>query len=537
MKTLDQKKERKEEEKKPSVMLEKFNGEWTFQRAAHLLRRTTYGPKKSTILEAVDLGLDASIERLLSAPTPTDPPIYIDFEDDPQAGIGETWVDKPLDDSIQGIFFSRGKTMWPWLYRNMRSENFNIVNKLYMFWHNHFSIDNDINPNFQWTYLNLLRDNCLGNFRELTKAMTINKSMLVFLNGDQNLADEPNENYARELLELFTIGRGPLAGEGDYTNYTEQDIASFARALTGWSPWNTEFETGHFRTWAYDNGEKQLSHRFNNLVIQPEGDQEYKRVVDIIFSKDEVARHISRRLFIWFVNYNINDDVEANVIEPMAQLILENDYEMKPAISALLSSEYFFKEGISGSMIKNPLDYVMSIVNTFNLESPQDTILDYEAWLSWHWDLDKLGFVPFKMPSVAGWPAYHQAPIFYRDWINSASLAIRKKMIDKPHYIYPNLDPNLPGYNFIEFIATLDNPLDINDLIKESCDILYPRKLSQENLDFFKEVVLEGLPDFEWGVEYNDYLQNPSEEKRIAVERKLCNLYKTMFSIPEFQLS
>ena len=81
-------------------MLNKFSGEWTYQTAAHLLRRTTYGPTKSTILEALNLGLDASIERLLSAPSPTDPPIYMDFEEDPEAGIGETWVDKPLDDCL-----------------------------------------------------------------------------------------------------------------------------------------------------------------------------------------------------------------------------------------------------------------------------------------------------------------------------------------------------------------------------------------------------------------------------------------------------
>ena len=93
-------------------MPEKFTGEWTFQRAAHLMRRTTFGPRKSTIMEALDLGLDASIDKLLSTPDPVDLPVYLDFEDDPQAGIGETWVNLPLDESIQGIFFGRGKTLY-----------------------------------------------------------------------------------------------------------------------------------------------------------------------------------------------------------------------------------------------------------------------------------------------------------------------------------------------------------------------------------------------------------------------------------------
>ncbi len=518
-------------------MLDKFNGNWNFQHAAHLLRRTTYGPTKAAIKEALALGLDASIEKLLSTRDPIDPPVYIDFEDDPEAGIGETWVDKPLDGDIQDIFSARSKTLWPWFYKDMHSEDFNISNKLFMFWHNHFSIQNSIGPNFKWTYINLIKDYSLGNFRELTKKMTINKSILIFLNGNENLADEPNENYARELLELFTIGKGPLVSEGDYTNYTEQDIAAFARALTGWSPWNTDYEEGHFRTWAHDDGEKQLSHRFDNTLIQGQGDQEYKTVVDIIFTKDEVAQHISRRLFIWFVNHDINDEVEANIIAPMAQLIIDNDYEMKPAIVALLGSEYFYREAIIGCMIKNPLDHLMSFLSPFEVEFPTDNLVNAKAWLSYHWDLDKMGFAPFLMPSVAGWPAYYQAPIYYKDWINSASLAIRKNMANKIHWLFPSLDATTKEYNFVQFISTFDNPTDINDLIKEAAQILFPRELSPSYIDYFKEVVLQGLPDFEWTVEYQDYLQDPTEEKRTAVENKLQDLFKTMFSIPEFQLS
>ena len=518
-------------------MLEKFTGDWNFQRAAHLLRRTTYGPTKAAIQDALALGLEASIEKLLSNPDPIDPPVYIDFENDPEAGIGETWVDKPMDGDIQGIFFGRAKTLWPWFYREMNRENFNISSKLFMFWHNHFSIQSSIGPNFKWTYTTLLKEFSLGNFRELTKKITINKAMLIFLNGNENKAEEPNENYARELLELFTIGKGPLLAEGDYTTYTEQDIAAFARSLTGWSPWNEDSEEGHFRAWAHDDGEKQLSHRFDNTVIQGQGDQEYKTVVDIIFAKDEVARHISRRLFIWFVNHDINDEVEAEVIAPMAQLIIENDYEMKPVIAALLSSDYFYREEIIGCMIKNPIDYMLSFLSPIGVEFPSDPILNAEAWLSFHWDLDKMGFGPYNMPSVAGWPAYYQAPVYYKDWINSASLAIRGKMIDKIYWLLPSLDPTTKNYDFIKFISTLENPTDINDLIKEVIQILFPRVLSQAYIDYFKEVILQGLPDFEWTVEYTDYLDDPTEDKRTAIENKLQDLFKTMFSIPEFQLS
>jgi len=179
----------------------------------------------------------------------------------------------------------------------------------------------------------------------------------------------------------------------------------------------------------------------------------------------------------------------------------------------------------------------MSFLSPIGVEFPSDILLNYEAWLGYHWDLDKMGFTPFNMPSVAGWPAYYQEPLYYKDWINSASLAIRNKMTDKIHWLFPSLDPSMREYDFVKFIATLDNPTDINDLITEAIQILFPRELSEAYVDFFKEVVLQGLPDFEWTVEYENYLQDPTEEKRTAVENKLQDLFKTMFSIPEFQLS
>ncbi len=518
-------------------MLEKFTGEWTFQHAAHLLRRTTYGPRKRNIQEALDLGLDASIDKLLATPESVAPPVYIDFEADPQAGIGETWVNLPLDDSIQGIFFGRKKTIFTWFYYNCHQEEFNIINKLTLFWHNHFAISDSIGPQMTWDYFNLLRTFALGDFKEFTKKMTINKAMLVFLNGNENKAEEPNENYARELLELFTLGRGPLAGEGDYTNYTEQDIAAMARALTGWSPWNDETE-GHFRDWAHDSTEKQLSHRFDNKTIAAgQYEDEYKNVIDIIFEKEEVARHISRRLFVWFVNSDINDEVESKIIEPMAQIIINNNYEVKSAIEALLSSKYFYRDDIMGCMIKNPLDYLMSLTNTVEVKMSNDIVNNYKAWLGWHWNLDKMGFTLMQLPSVAGWKAYYQEPGFYRDWINSASLAIRKKMLSSFHYIYNETDPTLQGFDFVSFIKTLEYPLEVNSMISELCSILFPRKLSQAHKDFFKSQLLNGLPDFEWTVEYEAYLQDPTDDKRQAIEAKLSSLFLSMFSIPEFQLN
>jgi len=366
-------------------------------------------------------------------PPPRELPVYYDFDLDPQAGIGETWVGKPIDDTIPDIYFARYKTIFNGWLRGMRQDNQTIT---------------------------------------------------------RNFRGEPNENYARELLELFTIGKGPLAGPGDYTTYTEQDIVAIARALTGWFAWVQVPQPAQFWNWNHDQGNKQLSHRFDNQVIQNAGAEEYKNVIDIIFEKEEVSRHICRRLYTWFVYYDLNPTVEAEVIEPMAQILRDNDYNIQPALEALLRSQHFFDTAMHGCMIKNVFEYFFSVFNTWNVSVPEDFTQEQMMWLIFHFDLQELGMSVMSIPSVAGWRAYHQAPVFYRDWITSASVALRTEMITK-----------------------------IN------------------GRDYFKEALIPGLPDFEWTVEYEAYLANPNNQVvRQTVEYKLLGLFFAMITVPEFQM-
>jgi len=524
-------------------MFQPYTGPWNHEVAAHLLRRTIFGPTKERIQQAVDEGMDGTFQTLFSPPAPVDPPVYYDFDDDPLAANGETWVDKYLDGSINGVYFSRAKTLWSWWYQQMNKNDQTITEKLTLFWHNHFPISEAGHANMNWVYFTLLRDMGLGDFKELTKRITIDRSMLIYLSGTNNFAAEPNENYARELLELFTIGKGPLVAPGDYTNYTEYDIAQIARCLTGWWTWVNDTvdqpnKPAEFDPWGgrHDTGTKQLSYRFDNQVIPNGGEEEYKQVIDIIFQKDECAYHICRRLYIWFVHYDINDTIEAEVITPMAQVLLDNDYQIQPALEALLKSQHFFDEAMRGCQIKNPLDFFFSSYNTF-LVNPVTAIEDqYRYWVSWHWKFLELGMAPFSIPSVAGWQAYHQAPLYYRNWINSASLNLRGKLMNEidgmTNWLFGVL-----GYDFLSFIATLDNPSDPNALIDEVCRIIYPRQMSQDQKDFFKGILIPGLPDFEWTVEYGIYLGDPSNEAvRQSVEYKLNGMFHAMMDVPEFHL-
>ncbi|MFT5165817.1 MAG: hypothetical protein ACI8P3_001047 [Saprospiraceae bacterium] len=519
-------------------MLTPYTGPWTFDEAAHLLRRTIFGPTKARILQAVSEGLEGSITTLMTPPSPVDPPIYYDFEDDPLAGIGETWTDKVLDGNITGIYFSREKTLWAWWFMRMNRDQQTIMEKLTLFWHNHFVISEAGHANMQWDYFNLLRDFALGDFRELTKRITIDRAMLIYLNGTSNYASEPNENYARELLELFTIGKGPLVAPGDYTNYTEQDIGAFAKALTGWTAWTAGNSPAELTTWGHDTSTKQLSHRFDDQTIPNAGADEYKNVIDIIFGKDEVAFHICRRLYIWFVHYDINDTIEAEIIAPMAQILLDNNYQIQPALEALLKSEHFYSNEVRGCMIKNTLDCFFSSYNTFQVAPPTDFLVEYKLWVAWYWEYLQLEMGVFKVPSVAGWRAYYQAPQYYRDWINSASLALRKRMLANIKWLTQYVSPETQGYNFLAFISTFESPSSPVSLIDEACQLIYARPMTEEQKAYFKESLIPGLPDFEWTVEYQNYLDDPTnDDTRIAVENKLHSMFTTMMNVPEFQLS
>jgi hypothetical protein len=521
-------------------MLTPYTGPWTFETAAHLLRRTIFGPTKARIEQAVDEGLDNTIASLMGPTPEVDPPIYYDFSADPTAEIGETWTDKVLDGNITGIYFAREKTLWAWWFMQMNRNQTTIHEKLTLFWHNHFVVSEAGHANMQWDYLSLLREYALGDFRELTKRITIDRSMLIYLNGTSNYVTEPNENYARELLELFTIGKGNLVAPGDYTNYTEQDIAAIARALTGWTAWTPGNEPAAFEYWwsSHDSSTKQLSHRFDNQVITNAGADEYKNVIDIIFQKDEVARHICRRLYSWFVHYNINDTIEAEVIEPMAQILIDNDYIIQPTLEALLRSEHFFSSEVRGCMIKSPLDCFYSAYNTFDVAPADDLLVEYNIWVAWYWQFLDLEMGVFKHPSVAGWKAYYQGPQYYRNWINSASLTLRRRMLRDIKWLIQYISPETKGYDFLTFIESLDNPMEPNDLIDEVCQLIYPRPLTSEQKDFFKAALIPGLPDFEWTVEYSDYLSDPDNEaKRLSVENKLFSMFTAMMNVPEFQLS
>ena len=524
-----------------------YSGAWTYAQAAHLLRRTTFGPNHAAIKEAVDDGLDATLGKLFGPPPPlgTPPVYYGNFNADPSAGPGETWTDKPFAfiQNLQGV---RERSLQAWLVGKALRGGTHLLEKMVLFWHNHWYTDDVVvnDARFQYDYILLLREFALGNFREFAKRMTLNPSMLRYLNGNENLRDAPNENYARELLELFTVGKGDLAGPGDYTTFTEDDVVAVARALTGWRDrgyltQNADQDiTVQFRLFQHDNGGKQLSHRFDNATISNEGDAEYATVIDLILGSPHCATFLARKLYRYFVYYELTPDVEATVIEPLAQLLRDHDYDIEPALLALLGSEHFFDMLNVGPMIKNPMDYTLGLLNAADVALPAANYnQEYITWFNLVQVLDPMQMRYFAAPNVAGWPAYYQEPVFYRSWISGVTLTLRSEFADTLARDGFTVLGQLIRIDVLALIAQFDNPTDPNALLADLNALFLPQPLDSVQLDYLKNILIPGLPDFEWTVEYGEYLNDPDDPAlQAGVENKLRATLAALLTLPEFQL-
>ncbi|MDG1227081.1 MAG: DUF1800 family protein, partial [Polaribacter sp.] len=287
--------------------LDTFSGSWTSKEARHLLKRTFFGVTQELVTSSVALGLSATIDALFEEKPLPNPPLKFLFDgtdssndeiEDPGASYGETWVNAPAYPEISGgqnrtkIYKSRNRSLYAWSFLQMQNAEISIREKLTLFWHNHFVSENT-NPHREYYYMNVLRTNSLRNFKELVKLITVDTNMLKYLSGNQNSDAAPNENYSRELLELFTIGKGAAVGNGDYTNYTEDDVVAIAKVLTGWRVrglTHTDALTSYFSNNKHTQGDKTLSHRFNNSVISENGANEYKDLIDVIFEQDECSK-------------------------------------------------------------------------------------------------------------------------------------------------------------------------------------------------------------------------------------------------------
>ncbi len=531
----------------PTVIsgIKRYKGEWKEQQVAHLLKRTMFGVKKEDLDHFRQQSMKKAVKELIYTEyTLPDPPINNYNDDkysDPEILPGQTWVNSLKYDGMNNG--RRRNSFKSWWFGLMLNQDRSLREKMVLFWHNHFVTETNTVDNalFCYQYNDLLRNHALGNFKELVRMITVEPAMLRYLNGYANTKKAPDENYGRELQELFTIGKGPGS------HYTEEDVKAAARVLTGYTVQYKTY-TSSFDPHRHDETDKQFSAFYGNRLIRgikgKDGWQETDELMDMIFSRDEVSLFICRKLYRFFVYHTIDETTERNLIAPLAALFRKKNYEIKPVLEALFSSRHFFDPGNYGSMIKSPVDFTAGLCREFHIVFPDanDCEEQYGLWEQVRNQAAGLQQNIGDPPNVAGWQAYYQEPEYDKLWISSDTLPKRNQFTDR--MINNGFARNGKKIQIdpVAFAMSLSKPEDPDMLIRQSVAALYRVELSAEELQFIKtSILLSGLvgmvSDHYWTVAWQSYLSNPEDKSnKNIVTGKLKGLYRHLMNMPEYQL-
>lgn len=576
------------------------------KRAAHLLRRTCFGGSIAEIDAFASLTPAQAVAQLFTSGLP-DPTLPID------PLTGNEWI---TTGNAQSEGFELERYFLAWHIGQMLGSGvedslklpYIFRERLVFFFHTHFTTKRSVVNSSRALYyqqalfrlfaidgedITIPADDPMDpdivvprNLKQLTKKLSVDNAMLVFLDGRFNVKGSPNENYARELMELYSIGRG-LEGnvpepefDGDYYNYTEEDVQAGARVLSGFNVdptfANVDEETGLPRgvvrggatASSHEEGTKTFSTRMNNGEVVPDPDlllggapteesvlDEISQYVDLIYTQPETARSICRELYRFFVYHQVDQSLQDDIIQDMADIFTANEFKIQPVLEALLTSEHFYEAGAGaddnnfGSIIKSPLDLVLGFMRNFELELP-----DYETELNSYYDytISLLGQVnlqgmdyyePFE---VAGYPAYHQFPIFNRSWITTNYLTNRYNFIRGS---IVSQDPEMGQVDILQFVQDNFSGVAANarDLIIAVAEYLLPTsdnltfdtpdvgELTVERLNYFLTAFLfspqfDADPEAAWTNRWTNGIDMDT------VRNQLTNLFNAMLQSPEYQL-
>lgn len=578
--------------------LPELTGTLGLKRAAHLLRRATCGATKQQIDAFSMLTPAQAIDQLFrqTLPEPLLPP-------DPLTGrewfvSGTTDANSP-DEDLQEYF--KG-----WFLSQILSTGvdpafslaYSTREKMVFFLHSHFTtIQSKVNNSralyfqnqlFRVFAFDALNPDPLINFKELSVKVSVDNAMLRLLDGNLNIKGSPNENYAREFHELFSIGRG-LEGTlpapstpGDYILFTEQDVQAAARVFSGWEV-DEDFQTidavtnvhrgkvrgGTLNAASHDNEPKQFSARFNSAIIAPDPAllnggmateasalDEIRQLVDQIYGKTETAKNICWKIYRFFVyaphTPEASQLIDGSVITEMANTFQASNYKIQPVIEELLRSQHFFDAGAGvtddnfGGIIKSPLDLVAGTLRFFNIALPDmsaQTTQFYEATGEIIAILENLGMKFFEPYDVAGYEAYHQFPVYHRSWITPNYLARRYEFIRDVVTSSENHMFNADVYEFVKNNYADTIASDVRTLIVELAKYLLPvtdnltfdentddnASLTAQRLNYFRERLLQQFDETYWTTRWN----RGSADLRDQLEF----LFNAMLQSPEYQLS
>jgi uncharacterized protein (DUF1800 family) len=456
---------------------------WNKRLVTHLLNRTMCGAKVSQVNSVASLTPTEAVDLLFQPQTLPDPP--------------GSWVTEAPDFNSP-YNTQRMAQLRTWWVRLMYEQPISIREKLSLFWHNHFVSEGQtvVIPQYMYIQNTIFRQMAYGNFRELAKQVTRDPAMLIYLDGRYNVVGNPNENYARELLELFTMGIG---------NYTETDIREAARALTGWilSGLNSVFVPSR-----HDNANKTFLGQTGNF-----NDED---IINIVFNQPVTAKFICRKIYKNFIHESADMTYAAQVIDDMANILRNNNYELAPLLKTLFKSKLFYSDDILSSVIKSPLDLMIGAIKLLNIEfdpSFINTRLNFVISQA-----SSAGQYILEPPNVQGW-------VGYRQWLSTLSMPTRTAFLESiVTGFQKNGQPTGFSVDALQFALSFPAPNDAYQLTKDMTQHLVRLELTPKQIGVLLEVLLDGTLIQNWNI--NDPLAASRIKKYL----------KSLVYLAEFQL-
>ncbi len=524
--------------------LNPYVGTWTDNEIIHLLKRLSFGAVKEDVDYFRTLTYAQAVDEMLNTTNlnPGQPlkhysgDLLVTNDPDWSVAIGRTWVNTPSNNGT--VNSGRQASLKAWWLGLMINQPRSIEEKMVLFLSTFTAIEFDtvFTGTYCYRFLNSLRTYATGNYKNFVKAISLEPAMLVYLNGINNNKTAPDENYARELQELFTVGKGPGS------LYTEPDVQAAAKVLTGYRI--NGLGQSYLDTTRHDTTNKSFSAFYNNTVITgrtgTNGALELDDLITMLFATDEAAKFICRRIYQFFVYGEIPASVETDIIVPMATILRNNNYELKPALSVLFKSEHFFDVLVQGAIIKSPLDFVVGMARESKLKFPPtvNTTVLYKMYAYLNTQASAMDQNLGDVPNVAGWPAYYLNPVYDQYWLNTDTYTKRTNFITSMVNGYTNTNQTLK-LDWISFAQRMSNPSDPNSLVQDFDTYLLRMQLNPASLATIKtQTLLSGqASDSYWTTAWNNYIAFPNNTSYISeVNNRLKALMQYFLNLEEFQL-
>jgi uncharacterized protein (DUF1800 family) len=461
---------------------------WNTKNAKHLLSRTLFGYSRADLAKSLTYkSVDQFVDEEL-------------LKDLPQPEAPGTWITETPIQNNGTIDGQRYRGFNYWWFDLMLKEKLSVREKMVLFLHNHYTSQRSEVPypqNMYWQQ-SIFRKNAFGNLRQITKDITIDPAMLIYLNGNRSKSKNaiPNENYAREVMELFTLGVG---------NYTENDIKEAAKCFAGWVVNGLEAKFDATRVASEPK-----------TIFGKTGNFNYSQAIDILFEQPVCATFFCKKIYKEFVSNLPNDAF----IVKMAKVLKDNDFNLKPLLSFLFKSDEFYANDLIGSKIKSPIELMIGSMKMLEFTNPNIKYNDVNnSDYAYIYDLSKtLQQQLFEPPNVAGWPGQ-------RDWISSTTYANRNGFSDSLIN-----GKRINGAKIAFKLNALDHARSFNSsesaikFIDEIAEVFFSLPLSTQKKKILLETLLEGtIPE-----NYSTYTP--------MAELRLQKLYKSIMRLPEFQL-